>query len=312
MSAPDPQLRADAPRTVAVTGSHGLVGSALVRSLEAEGHRVVRLVRSRPPAGSRDVYWDPARGEIDAAGLEGVDAVVHLAGASIARRWTAEHRRSIRESRVEGTGLLARALAGLASPPEVLVSASAVGYYGSRGDERLDETTAPGSGFLAEVSVEWEGAAEPARQRGIRVVHTRFGIVLAREGGVLGVMLRPFRLGLGGRAGSGGQWVSWIALDDVVAALRFAIENRELRGPVNVVAPKPATNAELTRALGRVLRRPTFLPVPAAAFRLALGREMADETLLASQRAVPARLLDAGFRFRFPELEGALRAVLER
>jgi uncharacterized protein (TIGR01777 family) len=300
-----------APRTVAVTGSTGLVGTALVRALAADGHRVVRLVRTRPAAAGGDVYWNPAKGEIDAAGLEGVDAVVHLAGESIAQLWTAERKRRIRESRVRGTRLLAEALAGLRGPPRVLVSGSATGFYGSRGDERLEEGAGPGTGFLADVAREWEAAAQPARARGIRVVHPRLGIVLSREGGALPKMLPPFRLGLGGKVGSGKQWLPWISEADVVGVLRFLMDTETLGGPVNTVAPGEVTNAEFTRTLGRVLGRPTFFPVPAAALRLATG-EMGEQTLLASQRAVPAVLLRAGYRFRHPELEGALRAVLGR
>jgi uncharacterized protein (TIGR01777 family) len=298
-------------RTVAVTGATGLVGSALVRSLEADGHRVLRLVRARPAAGGDSVYWDPAKGEIDAAGLEGVDAVVHLAGENIAQLWTAARKRRIRESRVRGTRLLAEALAGLSRPPRVLVSGSAVGFYGNRGDERLEEDAPPGTGFLAGTAVEWEAAADPARARGIRVVHPRLGVVLSREGGALAKMLLPFRLGLGGRVGSGKQWFAWISEADVVGVLRWMMETETLSGPANTVAPGEVTSAEFTRTLGRVLGRPTLVPVPAAALRLAAG-EMGEETLLASQRAVPARLLRAGYRFRHPELEGALRAALGR
>lgn len=313
---PDPQLHPLAteapPRTVAVTGSRGLIGSALVRALREDGHRVVRLVRTRDDAGPESVFWDPARGRIDAAGLEGVDAVVHLAGETLARPWTVAQKRRIRESRVGGTRLLAEALAGLDAPPEVLVSASGVGYYGSRGDERLDEGSGPGTGFLAEVVQAWEAAAEPARQAGIRVVHPRFGIVLSAEGGALAKMLLPFRMGLGGKAGSGEQWVSWVAREDAVDALLFALGAEGVDGALNVASPEPVTQAEFARTLGRVLGRPTFLSVPAAALRLALGREMAEDTVLVSQRVVPRRLLGNGFRFRYPELEDALRAALGR
>lgn len=299
--------------TVAVTGASGLIGSALVRSLRQDGHRVLRLVRSRPGEGGDEVFWDPARGEIDAAALEGVDAVVHLAGENVGEGpWTAERKRRILESRVKGTRLVAEAVAGLPRPPRVLVSASGTGYYGSRGDERLDEDSGPGTGFLAEVCREWEAAAAPAREAGVRVVSLRTGIVLAAEGGALAKMLLPFRLGVGGKVGSGKQWLSWISLPDVVAVVRFAIESSELRGPVNTAAPGVVTNEEFTRTLGRVLGRPTLFTVPAVALRLALGRDMADDTLLASQRTVPGKLQRAGFHFRHPELEGALRAALGR
>lgn len=297
-----------APLRVAVTGSTGLIGSALTRALEAEGHRVVRVVRSRPAPGSGDVAWDPARGEIDAAGLEGLDAVVHLAGENVGKPWTEAQKARIRDSRQQGTRTLARALAGLREPPRVLVSASATGYYGDRGDEVLDESAGPGSGFLAEVCRTWEAEAQPARDAGIRVVHPRIGVVLSSRGGALERMLLPFRMGVGGRIGSGKQWMSWVELDDVVEAVRFAMRHEELEGAVNLVA-EPVTNEEFTKALGRVLGRPTVLHVPEFALRLAMG-EMAEETVLSSQRAVPERLKRAGFRFRYPEIEGALRAVL--
>ncbi|HEX7242851.1 MAG TPA: TIGR01777 family oxidoreductase [Longimicrobiaceae bacterium] len=298
----------DAPR-VAVTGASGLIGSALVRALRAEGRRVVRLVRSRPQPGSGDVAWDPERGEIDAAGLEGVDAVVHLAGENVAQPWTAEAKRRIRESRERGTRLLARALAGLSDRPGVLVSASAIGFYGDRGDETLDESSGPGGGFLAEVCEGWEAAADPARDAGVRVVHPRIGVVLTPQGGALAKLLVPFRLGVGGKVGSGRQWMSWVALEDVVEALRFALREDALSGPANLTAPSPVTNEEFTRVLGRVLHRPTLFAVPGAALKLVMG-QMAEEALLAGQRVLPRALLDAGFEFRHPELEGALRAAL--
>jgi uncharacterized protein (TIGR01777 family) len=293
---------------VVVTGSSGLVGSALVRFFAAGGHEVVRLVR-RAPKAKDEAGWDPERGTIDAAALEGVDAVVHLAGDSIAAgRWTAAKKVLLRSSRVGPTRLLAETLAGLKRRPRALVSASAVGYYGHRGDAWLRETDSPADDFLGRLSVDWEDAAEPAREAGIRVVHPRIGIVLSPSGGALGKMLLPFRLGLGGVVGPGTQYFSWIAIDDLVAAILHAIEHAELAGAVNAAAPSPVTNAELTRTLGRVLGRPAVLPVPAFALRLALG-EMAD-SVLASTRLRPERLLATGFRFRFPDLEGALRHVL--
>lgn len=299
-----------APLRIAVTGSTGLIGTALVRALRADGHRVLRLVRSRPAPGADEVYWSPSGGEIDAAALEGTDAAVHLAGENVGQPpWTEERKRRIRDSRVQGTGLLARTLAGLAAKPRVLVSASAIGYYGDRGDEVLDETAAPGSGFLAEVCRAWEAAADPARAAGIRVVHPRIGVVLSGEGGALEKMLTPFKLGVGGKMGSGRQWMSWVALHDVVEAIRFALRTDTLSGPANVASPNPATNAEFTEALGRVLGRPTFFAVPKFALKLALG-QMADEALLASQRAVPEKLRAAGFVFEYPDLEGALRVAL--
>lgn len=293
---------------VAVTGASGLIGSALTESLQRDGHEVVRLVR-RPARGAGEVEWNPAEERIDTPRLEGVDAVVHLAGESVGERWSDEKKRRIRRSRVQGTRLLAEALASLERRPAVLVSASAIGYYGDRGEQRLDEESTPGADFLSGVAVEWEGAAEAAAQAGIRVVHPRLGVVLSTRGGALDRMLTPFRLGMGGTLGSGEQWMSWIALPDAVAALRFLIDGSLLSGPVNLVAPDPVTNAEFTRALGDALGRPAVVRVPELALRLAFG-EMADAALLASQRVAPARLEEAGFRWRFPELEDALRALL--
>lgn len=291
---------------ILISGATGFIGSALVRSLEKDGHEVVALSRR---AGRATVSWDPAARSIDAAGLEGVDAAVHLAGESLAERWTEEKKRGIRESRVRGTKLLAETLAGLQTRPGVLVSASGVGYYGDRDDEVLTEESGAGSDFLAEVCREWEGATRPAADAGIRVVPMRFGLVLAADGGALDRMLPPFRLGLGARLGSGRQWMSWIALDDLVGAIRWAVEQETLRGAANAVSPNPVTNTEFTRTLARVLRRPAPFVAPALALRLAFG-EMAKATLLASQRAVPARLLESGFRFGYPDLEGALRHAL--
>ena len=295
---------------VAVSGSTGLVGSEVVASLSAAGHEVVRLVRRAPAPGEKAVRWDPEKGEIDAAGLEGLDAVVHLAGENIASgRWNAARKAAIRDSRVNGTRLLCDALAGLARPPKTLVCASAIGYYGDRGEELLTEESPPGTGFLAEVCREWEAASEPAARKGIRVVALRIGVVLSPKGGALSRMLPPFRAGLGGVIGSGRQYVSWVALDDLVGIVLHALQSGELRGPVNAVAPLPVTNRELTEALGKVLSRPTLLPVPAFALRLAVG-EMADALLLASARVVPRRLEETGYRFRFPELPAALRHLL--
>ena len=299
---------------VIVTGSTGLVGSALVRSLLADGHKVTRLVRGDAQgsgaAGTTAVHWDPDRGTIEAKELEGHDAAVHLAGESIAEgRWDEDKKRRIRESRVKGTRLIAEALAGLDAKPKSLVSASAVGFYGDRGDEVLREESASGDDFLSEVCREWEKATLAASQAGIRVVHLRIGIVLSAEGGALPKMLTPFKLGLGGRVGSGRQYMSWITLEDLVHVIRRAIEDESLRGPVNAVAPRPVTNEEFTKALGRVLGRLTILPVPAFAARLAFG-EMADALLLSGARVEPARLNEADHRFRNPEIEGALRSVL--
>ena len=293
---------------VAVTGASGLVGSALVPFLRAAGHDVLQLVR-RPPAEANEARWDPEAGTIDASALEGSDAVVHLAGDNIAAgRWTEAKKARLRSSRVGPTRLLAETLAGLKHRPRVLVSASAVGYYGSRGDAWLAETEPPADDFLGRLSVAWEEAAAPAAAAGIRVVHPRIAIVLSPRGGALGKMLLPFRLGIGGVVGPGTQYFSWIALNDLLGAIAWALEHDELAGGVNAGSPSPVTNAELTRTLGRVLGRPTLVPVPAFALRLALG-ELAD-SVLASTRMRPARLLASGFRYRHPELEGALRDVL--
>src|SRR6267142_2195671 len=274
---------------ILISGSHGLVGAALIKSLEPEGHEIFRLVRHAPNSRS-EIEWSPDRYSIALARLEGFDAVVHLAGESIAEgRWTDEKKKRIRESRVKGTKLLGDALANLSNPPRTLVSASAIGYYGNRGNEVLTEGSAPGDGFLPEVCVEWEKATALATEKGIRVVNTRFGVILAVNGGALAKMLPPFRLGLGGKIGSGKQWMSWIAIDDVVNGIQFCLEHESLRGPVNFVAPNPVTNAQFTKTLGKVLARPTILPVPAFAVRLLFG-EMADALLLSSQRVEPTKL----------------------
>lgn len=295
---------------ILVTGSTGLVGSALIPSLKSKGHQVVRLVRSTPKDSASEVFWNPEKGTLDAGELEGIDAAVHLAGENLAEgRWTDEKKRRILESRVKGTRLLSETLGKLERKPEVLVSASAVGFYGNRGDEVLTEQSASASDFLAEVCREWELATQTAAQSGVRVVNLRFGVIFSSEGGALKKMLLPFRMGVGGKLGSGRQYMSWITIDDAVGAIEFALENEHLRGPVNVVAPEPATNYEFTKALGGVLSRPTIFPVPAFAARLVFG-EMADATLLTSQRVEPQRLKEASFVFKYPELKGALRHVL--
>jgi uncharacterized protein (TIGR01777 family) len=298
------------PLTIAITGATGLLGTNLAALLTTGGHRVVRVVRH--PTSDHDLRWDPATGRIDAEGLEGVDAVVHLAGESIAGgRWTRAAKQRVRDSRVRGTRLLAETLARLGRRPAVLVSASAIGYYGDRGDALLDEQSGSGGGFLGEVCTAWEAATAPAWDAGIRVVNLRIGIVLTPAAGALAKMLPPFRLGLGGRLGSGKQWMSWISLDDTIGAIHHAIVSPALQGPVNAVAPEPVTNAEFTRTLARVLHRPALMPVPAAGLRLALG-EMADTLLLASCRVVPAKLQASGYHFRHPTLESALRHLLGR
>jgi uncharacterized protein (TIGR01777 family) len=301
-----------APLHVAVTGSTGLVGAALIPFLTTGGHRVTRLVRSQTRGDDGTALWNPAAGTIDAAALEGVEAVVHLAGESVAgARWTEAVKARILESRTRGTALLCTTLAGLQRPPKVLVSASAIGYYGDRGDEVLREDSAGGTGFLADVCRQWEAATAPAEQAGIRVVHLRIGIVLSPAGGALKAMLVPFKLGAGGRIGSGAQSMSWISIDDLIGAILHALRTETLRGTVNAVAPRAVTNAEFTRVLGHVLRRPTLFPVPAAVARLAFG-EAADEMLLASARVQPVRLQETRYAFRHAELEAALRHVLGR
>ncbi len=293
---------------IAVTGASGLIGSAIVPALETSGHEVVRLVR-HAAEGPSERAWDPAAGSIDADGLAGVDGVVNLSGATIGRRWTAARKREILASRVDSTSLLARTLAALEPRPKVLVCAGGVGIYGDRGDEILTEESDLGSGFLADVGIAWEAAAEPARAAGIKVVNFRQGIVLSRRGGALARLLTPFKLGLGGRVGSGRQWWSWVSMDDLVGAYRFVLKG-DLEGPVNLVSPSPATNVQFVKALGRALRRPTVFPLPVVAVRTMFG-EMGDAALLQGQRALPARLLEAGFALRYPELDAALRHALE-
>jgi len=297
---------------VVVSGSSGMIGTALGRALVAQGHAVIPLVRRPVAAGERAVHWDPAAGEIDTTGLEGVDAVVHLAGEGIAeKRWTDDQKARILSSRTRSTTLLAEAIAGLERPPSVLVSASGIGYYGDRGDEVLTETSTPGDDFLADVCVRWEAATGMAREAGVRTVHLRTGIVLDKDQGALAKQLLPFKLGIGGRLGSGQQWQSWITLTDHVAAIGHLIRS-EVSGPVNLVAPAPVRNIEFTKTLGRVLGRPTLLPIPTFAPALLYGRELVDSLLLVSQRAEPRVLLDSGFTFTHPDLETGLRAVLGR
>lgn len=294
---------------VLVSGSHGLVGQTLIQSLLNRGDAVSRLVR-KAPSGSTDIEWHPNQGQIDAAKLGGFDAVVHLAGESIASgRWTPEKKQRIRDSRIKGTQLLSGALTSASPPPSVFVCASAIGFYGDRGDEVLTEQSAPGNDFLAHVCKQWEESAEPAAEKGIRLVKARLGIVLDRDGGALAKMLPPFRMGIGGRIGDGKQWMSWIALADVVRALEFVIDKQNLSGAVNFVAPNPVTNTTFTSALGNFLGRPTFFPVPAFGARLAFG-EMADALLLSSQRVEPKRLSESGFTFNYANLNDALSVIL--
>jgi uncharacterized protein len=286
------------------------LGSALTASLQADGHRVLRFVRGGVTGGDT-IGWDPDEGRIDAPALEGLDAVVHLAGEGIGEhRWTPEQKRRIRESRTKGTAALAGAVASREHKPKVLVSGSAVGYYGDRGDEPLTEDSKPGTGFLPEICTAWEAETRPASDAGIRTVILRTGIVLAPQGGALKQMLLPFRLGLGGRQGSGKQWMSWIAIDDHVAAMRAAIDDERLRGPLLLTAPNPVTNADFAHALGHVLHRPTVLPTPMLPLKLRYGSELVDSLLLSGQRATPARLEAVGFRFEYPVLEPALESLL--
>lgn len=302
---------------ILVSGSSGLVGSALIKALAQQGHTACRLVRPAsgaaagvPGALATNVRWDPPSGEFDFAAAEGAEALVHLAGAAIAAgRWNAARKRLLRSSRVDATRHLVRALGKLSRPPRVMVSASAVGYYGSRGDDELTEESAPGNDFLALLARDWEAEAARAAEFGARVAVVRFGVILAREGGALPRMLLPFRLGLGGRLGPGKQWMSWLTLAEALGIIRCALENAQARGPINAVAPNPARNAEFTAALGRALRRPAFFPAPAMALRLALG-EMAEALLLSSQRVLPKKLESLGYRFRHAELAPALEAVL--
>jgi uncharacterized protein (TIGR01777 family) len=306
------RFQGQGPIHVAVTGASGMLGSALLPFLTTGGHRVTPVTRQRKPSDA--IRWDPSSGATDASAFEGLDAVVHLAGENIGRRWTGERKRRIRESRADGTRLLAEALARLKRPPRVLVSASAIGIYGDRGDEVLTEDaipTGPPGDFLVEVGREWEAATEPARAAGIRVVNLRFGIILTPAGGALGRMLPPFRAGAGGPLGSGRQWVSWISTDDAIGAVHHALFASDLAGPVNAVAPEPVTSRTFAATLGRVLRRPALLPAPATALKLLFG-EMAETTLLSSQRVSPSRLLASGYSFRHPRLESALRHVLGR
>ena len=298
-----------APMRIAITGASGMVGSALVPFLTAQGHTAVPVSRRPAPGG---IQWDPASGTLDAAAFEGLDAVIHLAGENIAgERWTDSRKAALRESRVGPTALLARTLASLQRPPKVLISASAVGIYGDQGDAALSESARPADDFLGRLGAAWEAAAEPARQAGIRVVHPRFGIILTPEGGALAKMLPTARAGISGPLGSGDQWMSWIALDDVLGALHHLLAHSEVSGPVNTVTPSPVRNRDFATTLGAVLGRPAVLPVPAFALKLLFG-EMAEATLLASTRVVPTVLESSGYQFRYPTLEAALRHLLGR
>jgi uncharacterized protein (TIGR01777 family) len=295
---------------ILLSGSTGLIGSSLLRFFRAGEHHVTRLVRRPAHAKAKEIAWDPAEGKLDPVALESHDAVVHLAGANLGEgRWTAARKALLVESRMKSTRLLAETLAGLTHPPRVMVSASAIGFYGNRGDETLTDESSSGSGFLADLCRDWEAACQPATAKGIRVVHLRPGMVLSPAGGALGKMLTPFKMGVGGVIGSGRQYMSWIALDELLCVILFALTHNALRGPVNATAPNPVTNHEFTKTLGHVLHRPTIFPMPAFAARLAFG-QMADELLLSSSRVLPAKLQAAGYKFQFPDLEPALRHML--
>jgi uncharacterized protein (TIGR01777 family) len=297
---------------ILISGAKGFIGGPLSASLRQQGHEIVPLTRSQPAPGENAVHWHPVTGIVDHSKLEGFDAMVHLAGENIASgRWTAAKKASLRDSRVRGTHTLCAAIEKLTNPPKVLIAASAIGYYGDRGEEALTEESPPGTGFLPELCRDWEEATAPAADRGVRVANTRIGVVLDPGGGALQKMLTPFKLGGGGVVGSGRQYWSWITRADVIGAIIHVLNTEALRGPINLVSPQPATNYDFTKTLGRVLHRPTLIPMPAFAARLALG-EMADALLLASARVMPRRLEATGYVFQHPRLEEALRAVLAK
>lgn len=295
-----------APMRIAITGASGFIGSQLCAFLTTGGHTVLRVGRGALNPGVVDVVWDPKRGTIDAKALEGIDAVIHLAGANIAERWTDEHRKEILESRVQGTTLIAKTIASLERKPRVMLSGSAIGYYGDRGDEILDENSAPGTGFLVDVVREWEGSTEAAEKAGIRVVHLRTGMVQGAAGGALGKQLPIFKAGIGGPIAGGTAWVSPIALDDEIGVMHFCLMRDDIRGPLNLVCPNPITNAEYTQALGDALHRPAVLPIPAFGLHVLFGKEMSDSTILTSARVLPTVLQRAGFKFRHPDIKSIL------
>jgi len=309
-------IQSDSTQTILVTGASGLIGRHLVASLEGKGQRVIRAVRGEVRDSSREVSWDPKQRQIDRDNLarfspSGIDAVVHLAGANVAgKRWSAAYKQLLLDSRVEGTALISETITSLEPKPKVLACASAIGYYGDRGDKLLDESSSSGGEFLPELCMQWERACQPARDAGVRVANMRIGVVLSPEGGALSKMLTPFKLGGGGIVGNGRQYFSWISLDDVVRAIEHVLMRDQLAGPVNLVAPSPVTNRELTKTLGKVLKRPTIVPMPAFAARLVLG-EMGEALLLASTRVAPTALVESGYEFLHTDLESALRHLLE-
>lgn len=298
-------------KRILISGASGFVGTHLVETLSDRGDEVVFLSRSAKNTKENVIHWNPARGEIDLAESDNIDAVIHLAGENIAGRWTEDKKARIKNSRVQGTKLLSETLAGLKKKPRVLISASAIGIYGDRGNEVLTETTTPGDGFLADVGVKWEGATKAARESGIRVCNIRIGLVLGSDGGALEKMLLPFKLGLGGNIGDGSQYWSWIAIDDLVRIIVYLLGNENIEGPVNAVSTKPVTNSEFTSVLGKVLNRPTIIALPAFVARGLLG-EMAQETMLASTRVIPKKLLDSGFEFKYTDLNDALSGILKK
>ncbi|MBX7258919.1 MAG: TIGR01777 family oxidoreductase [Candidatus Hydrogenedentes bacterium] len=297
---------------IILSGSSGLIGSALVSSLQSAGNDVIRFVRRASSDPATEIEWDPARGRIDMSSLNGADAIIHLSGENVAAgRWTSARKVAIRESRVQTTSFLASVISQMEQPPKTWLCASAIGYYGDTQDRVVTEIDQPGNGFLADVCRAWENATRPAADAGIRVVNLRFGVVLSDRGGALEKMLMPIRLGVGGALGDGRQYVSWVALEDAIGGILHVLNSRDVSGPVNITSPNPVTNMELTKTLGRVLSRPTALAAPAFALRLALG-EMADEMLLTGARALPERLLQSGYRFAWPDLEPALRHLLKQ
>jgi len=297
-------------KNILISGASGFVGGNLTEFLLERGCKVKKLTRSVQGSAGNLVYWNPAKGEIELEALEGLDAVVHLAGENIAGRWTEKRKTNIENSRIQGTKLLSESLAKLNKKPQVLIAASATGYYGDRGDEILSEESAPGEGFLTDVCLKWENATEVANEAGIRVFNLRIGMVLGLGGGALQKMLPPFKIGVGGKIGGGKQYWSWIAIDDLVGIIYYLLNSQDLKGPVNAVAPYPVTNSEFTFALGRVLNRPTILPLPGFVARGLLG-EMADATMLSSARVIPQKLLDSGYKFKYPKLEQALNSILK-
>ena len=295
---------------IVVSGATGLIGSSLVSFLQEKGHEVHKLVRSRANLGENEIAWDPDHGVIDSSFLKGMDAMIHLAGENILGRWTEAKKEKIWKSRVEGTRQLCEVLSALQHPPSIFISASAIGYYGNRGEETLTEESAKGEGFLSDVCAEWERSSLILQEKGIRTFALRFGMVLSSRGGALKQMLPLFKLGLGGVLGSGKQWMSWIALEDVLRVIEFALHQKSLAGPVNVVSPFPVTNFAFTKTLGCILHRPTFMGVPTFAVKVMFG-ELGKEVFLSSERVLPAKLQEAGFSFAYPELEGALKHMIK-